>query len=65
MWRESKRAYLALNIICPRCEEFPRAKLDSNCELRGTGKPKNKDPIIILCEIEAIAIIILQIFCSL
>ena len=66
VWRESKRAYLSLNIICSEMRRVFQER--SSIQTVSFGEqvmPKNKDPIIILCEIEAITIIILQIFCSL
>ena len=41
---------------------FPRAKLEENCELRGTDMSKDKCPNIFLPQMEAIVFTILQIF---
>ena len=43
IWRENMHGYLSAGIICSwEANSFPRAKLEENCELRGTDDVQGK-----------------------
>ena len=63
---ENVRAYLSADIIGHylflEVNSFPRAKLEENCELRGTGNDQGQLSEHFSPKMEAIVFIVLQIF---
>ena len=60
MWRENVYGHFLIQ----DANSFLRAKMKGNCKLRGTGNVQGQVYEHVFCKIEAIVLIILQIFCN-